>query len=119
MLTLKKQRGDAGENSALHYLQQAGLTCTEKNYHCRYGEIDLIMQDQQTLVFVEVRVRGNQHFGGAAASVDRRKQQKIVRTAEYYLQRLPGNTPDCRIDVVAIDGEENVDWIKNAFGGNA
>lgn len=87
-----------------------------QNYRCRFGEVDLIMQDGDVLVFIEVRLRSNQRFGGAAASIDLHKQQRLIRTAQHYLARLP-RTPACRFDVVLMGDAEGLDaqWLKNAF----
>jgi putative endonuclease len=86
----------------------------ERNFCCRLGEIDLIMQEGQTLVFVEVRLRRSQQFGGAAASITHHKQQKLLKAAQIYLQKLK-TLPPCRFDVVVTDGD-NMEWIKDAFG---
>ena len=103
--------GRDAEARALAFLEQEGLTLVEKNFRCRTGEIDLIMRDGQVLVFIEVRSRKNQHFGGAAASVGPVKQRRLWRTAEHYLMRCP-DQPPCRFDLVAIDGE-SLQWIQN------
>jgi len=118
VLSLTTKKGDQAEANAEKYLNQQGLSLETKNYRCRFGEIDLIMIDNDTLVFVEVRLRSNARFGGAAATVDYRKQAKLVRTAEYYLQRRKGGLPACRFDVIAFDGGNQVSWIKNAFETN-
>jgi putative endonuclease len=78
------------------------------------GEIDLILEDRGTLVFVEVRLRNNGSFGGAAASITAHKQSKLIRTAQYYLQQLPAHPP-CRFDAVLLDGGK-MEWIRDAFG---
>lgn len=108
--------GALAERWAAQHLQQQGLVPITRNYRGRFGEIDLIMQDGGSLVFVEVRLRRNADFGGAAASIDSRKQQRIIRTAQQYLAGL-GHTPPCRFDVVLMDDAQghNVQWIKNAF----
>ncbi|CAM8662374.1 COG0792 Predicted endonuclease distantly related to archaeal Holliday junction resolvase [Oxalobacteraceae bacterium] len=103
--------GRDAEARALAFLQQQGLTLIEKNFRCRAGEIDLIMHDVQTLVFIEVRSRKNQHFGGAAASVGPVKQQRLWRSASFYLLKFP-KPPACRFDLVAIDGND-LRWMKN------
>jgi len=115
-----KAIGDAGEARALEHLQRAGLVLVERNYrlargpHARAGEVDLILRERDgTLVFVEVRARGDARFGGAAASVGTAKQRRIVLAARQYLQRWPA-PPPCRFDVVAIDGDR-VDWLRGAF----
>jgi putative endonuclease len=109
------QRGSAAEARALDYLQQQGLSLIEQNFSCRWGEIDLIMREVQTLVFVEVRQRSSKLFGGAAASVGAGKQARMWHTAEYYLQSkglAAGRMPPCRFDLIAIDGEQ-LSWIKD------
>lgn len=110
--TDRQLRGQQAEVDALAYLQRKGLTLVERNFSCKGGEIDLVMKDGQGLVFVEVRQRSSAAYGGAAASVDSRKQQRVVRAAQVYLQRFT-MPPVCRIDVVAIDGGE-LSWIKDA-----
>ena len=100
----KSSLGRIAEDRALVYLEQQGLVCVTRNYACRYGEIDLVMSDGPQLVFVEVRMRKNSNYGGAAASVDAAKQRRLWRTAEHYLMRYR-RLPACRFDVVAIDGD--------------
>ncbi len=107
-------RGQLAEDQACLYLQQQGLQLISKNYHCRHGEIDLIMQDGKQLVFVEVRYRANAAFGGALASVDTRKQSKLIATAQYYLQSKAPRA-SARFDVVGIDAQNRLQWIPNAF----
>ena len=106
----KSSLGRIAEDRALVYLEQQGLVCVTRNYACRYGEIDLVMSDGPQLVFVEVRMRKNSNFGGAAASVDTAKQRRLWRTAEHYLMRYR-TPPACRFDLVAIDGG-TLDWIR-------
>ena len=106
-------QGVQAEQQAARYLQGQGLKPVVQNYRGRFGEIDLIMQDGATLVFVEVRLRRNADFGGAAASIDTRKQQRIVRTAQQYLAGL-AHIPPCRFDAVLID-DHGMQWLKNAF----
>lgn len=113
--TIKQQRGAWGEDFACAYLAQQGLQLINRNYHSRYGEIDLIMQQQQILVFVEVRYRRSASHGSSAESVNFRKQQKIILTAQAYLQSL-AEIPVCRFDVLAITGAApTVEWIQDAF----
>jgi len=107
------KRGEAAEQKAAHYLETQGLHLVVRNYRCRHGEIDLIARDGLTLVFVEVRQRSRQDFGGAAASIDAHKQRKLVLAAQHYLAQQP-RTPPCRFDAVLI-GSEGVEWLKNAF----
>lgn len=107
-------RGEQAECRAGGFLQLQGLKLLARNYRCRFGEIDLIMQDGETLVFVEVRLRSSNSFGGAATSIDRHKQQRLIRTAQHYLSQLP-RTPPCRFDAVLMDEGHKVQWLKNAF----
>ena len=107
--------GRKGEEQALQYLTRQGLLPVARNYRCKAGEIDLIMRNSDTLVFVEVRLRRNGAFGGALASIDHRKQQRLLRAAQHYLQRNRWSGP-CRFDVVALDGTGRPEWIPDAFG---
>ena len=115
-----KATGDYTENIAANYLKTQGLTELARNFHCKMGEIDLIMQSEQTLVFVEVKYRKNNNFGGALAAVSAAKQKKLQKSANFYLQKQQlnaYNTP-CRFDVVAIEGSlasPQITWLKNAF----
>lgn len=113
-------RGQAAEDRALAHLQAAGLRLVERNYRVaagpsrRAGEVDLLLRDRDgTLVFVEVRARADRRHGGAAASVTRAKQQRIIYAAQHYLLRH-ASPPPCRFDVVAIDGDELL-WLQGAF----
>jgi len=108
--------GTLAEQRAERYLQSQGLGLIERNYRSRFGEIDLIMRDGTSLVFVEVRMRRNKDFGGAAASIDVHKQQRIIRTAHQYLAGL-AHTPPCRFDAILMDDAkgDNLQWLKNAF----
>lgn len=110
----RKKLGTDAEQAARRYLEARGLKFVSANYHCRFGEIDLVMQDAQTLVFVEVRLRSSARYGGAAASVDRRKQAKLIATAEHYLQHH-AHDGAARFDVVAMHSADALDWIPNAF----
>ena len=111
-----KQTGDAWESTARDWLQSKGLHFIAANVHERGGEIDLIMREGNTTVFVEVRYRRSAQFGGAAASVTRSKQQKLLHTARLWLARHNGSfdTVDCRFDVLAFTGND-VEWFKDAF----
>ena len=111
--TERQQTGAKAEDDALAFLQAQGLKPVTRNFRCRSGEIDLIMQDGNTLVFVEVRKRKNRLYGGAAASITPAKQQKIIKTAYFYLQRYK-TLPACRFDVVAWDGNA-CQWLKNTI----
>jgi putative endonuclease len=111
--TAQQVLGEAAEDHALHWLQARGLDLVERNFRCKAGEIDLILREGQTLVFVEVRQRADPRFGGAAASVTPAKQRRLLLAAQFYLQRLR-TSPPCRFDVVAIDGGA-LSWLKNAI----
>jgi putative endonuclease len=114
--TDKRIKGDDKERLAEEYLVAKGFSLIERNFLCKSGEIDLIMKDQDYLVFIEVRYRENQEFGGALASITLGKQKKLRRAAEYYLLQHFGNTPPpCRFDAVGIEGEDEIMWVKNAF----
>lgn len=108
--------GVLAEQLAAKYFQQQGLTLLQANYSCRFGEIDLILLDGDTHVFAEVRLRSGSAFGGAAASIDARKQAKIVRTAQHYLSSLQ-RIPPCRFDAILMQSTDinRIEWIKNAF----
>lgn len=86
-----------------------------QNYHCRFGEIDLIMMDAKTLVFIEVRLRSNSQFGNAAASITPQKQQKLILTAQHYLQQHGDS--QCRFDAVLMSKADlqHIEWVRNAF----
>jgi putative endonuclease len=104
--------GDAEERAA-RFLAHRGLAIVMRNYRTRAGEIDLIAREGETLVFVEVRMRSSDRFGGALASITPRKRRRIVAAARQFLMRVP-RVPPCRFDVVAIDYGEP-EWIRGAF----
>lgn len=108
--------GIRAEQLAAQFLQQHGLKLLQHNYRCRFGEIDLILQDGETLVFAEVRLRSRNDFGGAAASINNTKQKKLVRAAQYYLSSL-ANVPACRFDAVLLRSQDGsgIEWLKDAF----
>ena len=117
--------GKAQESKAARFLRSQGLRLICKNYRSHFGEIDLIMADSNTLVFVEVRYRRSEHFGGALNSVTPVKQKKLRLTAQHYLQSHPPLQHNiCRFDVIGLShgsaaanhrGELRLDWIKDAF----
>ncbi|WP_455198892.1 YraN family protein [Kaarinaea lacus] len=120
MATAKQHTGQQAEQTACQYLQSQGLSLLEKNYSCPRGEIDLIMRDRNTVVFVEVRFRRDTRFGSGAETVDRRKQNKLLATAAHYLQQNPKAARSaCRFDVISLtandSGEQQMDWIADAF----
>jgi putative endonuclease len=119
MTTIQKTAGDRGEDYALKFLTQKGLRLLEKNYACYFGEIDLIMQDTEHIVFIEVRYRSPSSFGSALESITPSKIKKLIKTASHFLQRKKWlNKVNSRFDIVAIDfkkAENEISWIKNAF----
>jgi len=108
-------QGQAAEQLAATWLQQQGLKLLESNYRCRFGEIDLIMQDGKETVFVEVRLRSSNMFGGAGASITPAKQQKLTRTAEDY--QMHHGIAACRFDAILLESLDTrqLQWIRNAF----
>ncbi len=119
MSTTRALDGGAAERLASEHLARHGLTIVARNYRCRGGEIDLICSDHGTLVFVEVRLRSSQRFGGAAASIDGLKQARLLLAARHYLARHgSGSDCPCRFDVVLLDRlqPDRLEWIRDAFG---
>ncbi len=118
--TSSTDKGQITESYAEQYLSKQGLRLIERNFHSRQGEIDLIMLDGETYVFIEVKYRKSKEFGGAIAAVSASKQKKIKHCVTFYLHQSDlneYNTP-CRIDVVALEGniaQPDVTWLKNAF----
>lgn len=115
-----QERGRAAEALARRHLEQQGLRLLAQNWLCRRGELDLIMLDGATVVFVEVRYRRSATWGGALESIDARKQAKLILAARYFLQKESRWAQHlCRFDVVAISPDKNstlqLDWIQNAF----
>lgn len=109
------QRGEKAETLAADFLCAKGLRIAEKNYRSRYGEIDLIAREGATVVFVEVRSRSSETYGGAAASITTAKREKLIKTARHYLAGI-SPLPPCRFDAVLISGEPpRIEWIRNAF----
>jgi len=115
----QRHRGQQTELIAESFLIEKGLITKDKNYYTKCGEIDLIMLDNDTLVFIEVRFRASDDFGGALESVDQFKQRKIAKTALQYLQKHKLNNHYCRFDVICLSYDSNkqyeINWIKNAF----
>lgn len=116
MKTAQQRAGATAEEIAARHLERQGLAIVTRNYRCRGGEIDLVARDGRTLVFVEVRLRRSQTYGGAAASIDARKQRRVLHAARHYLSGC-GEQP-CRCDVVLLDRIDGgaVEWIRDAFG---
>ncbi len=109
-------RGERAEQQACDFLISQGLIVVERNFRCPYGELDLIMKDNKTLVIVEVRYRKNSKFGSALESVTRSKQNKLIAATEVYLSTLQTNELiPMRFDVIGISGDNDLQWVKNAF----
>lgn len=115
--------GRNAEAAACQFLEQQGLVLLEKNYRCRYGEIDLVMRHDKTLVFIEVRYRSDSRFGSGSETINYQKQQKLIATASHYLQKhkLSANQI-CRFDVISLTANSDkqidttkINWISNAF----
>ena len=118
--TARRLSGDEAENLALRELQRAGLEPVTRNYQCRHGEIDLIMLDDDCLVFVEVRYRGRGSLVDSIATVDTRKQRKLAHAAAVYLSKHSRfQHHRCRFDVVGVDrpheGDTQFRWLRDAF----
>ena len=109
-------RGAEAESAAVQHLIQSGLRIVARNWRCRFGELDIVAQEGATLVFVEVRQRANQGFGGAVASIGAAKRAKLVAAAQAYLQNLPSKPP-CRFDAVCFESGRLV-WLKNCIETN-
>ena len=111
-------RGQWAEEEARRFLIQQGLKLKYCNYHSPFGELDIIMKDQDILVFIEVRFRKSDRYGTAAESITVSKQTKIMNTANYYLASNPYQGP-IRFDAITISpdntGKNHLSWIKNAF----
>lgn len=111
-------RGEETEVQALRYLEGKGLTLITRNWRCKLGELDLVMRDGDTVVVTEVRGRSRPEFGSAAESVNYKKQVRIQRATQRLLStnRSLADQP-LRFDVVAVDGDGDIEWIKGAFEG--
>lgn len=114
-----RAKGTWAEKAALGFLQEQGLVLMKKNYRIRGGEIDLIMQDNDTIAFIEVRYRAANSYVKAVESIDRRKCERIIRTSQHYLLSFQqSNRFFCRFDVITVTGawqSPQIGWIKNAF----
>ncbi|WP_314106864.1 YraN family protein [uncultured Stenotrophomonas sp.] len=117
MPSARAQRGAAVETAALGHLRSAGLSPLARNVRYKGGELDLVMRDGGTTVFVEVRYRADARYGGGAASVDLRKRRKLVLAARLFLLSHPELAQQpCRFDVVEASGEPpRLNWLRDAF----
>ena len=114
-----RKSGVYWEKAAESFLRRQGLTLLQRNFSSRFGEIDLIMEDEETLVFIEVKYRKSNHHGSGADAVTFHKQGRISRTAGWYLVKNPRRADQfCRFDVISIDPhkkDQGISWIKDAF----
>ena len=108
------QIGREAESRAAEFLRARGLKIIERNWHCRFGEIDLVAREGETLVFVEVRSRASRTYGGAIESISTAKRRSLTATANSYLARCREEHP-CRFDALLIEAEGRIEWIRNAF----
>ena len=120
-LSATQAQGQRYEALAIDFLKAQGLLLLAKNLRCKMGEIDCLMLDAQTLVFVEIRQRSYAYYGGAAASINQQKQERIKLAANYFLPQICHRLglkqmPYCRFDSVTFDGKkQDIQWLKNAF----
>ncbi len=117
-MSTRQAKGAAAEQLAADYLVRQGLSVIERNFRVKGGEIDLVCRDGKTTVFVEVRLRSRDDFGGAAASITATKQSRLILAARHWLLRH-GETP-CRFDCMLLDGLEskNIEWLRDAFSAD-
>ena len=118
--TTRQSSGSAGrqaEDLAARFLEKKKLRIIARNYRCRGGEIDLVCRDGKVLVFVEVRLRQNTAFGGAAASVTAIKQRRIILAAQHFLMTNALTNDDCRFDCILMNGTSgnDIEWLRDAF----
>ena len=118
--SIARQQGRLAETSALDFLKRKGLKLLARNYHCRHGEIDLIMSDAAVVVMIEVRLRKSNRYASAALSVDYHKQSRLTKAAASFLARNPAYADSTvRFDVVGYDtvqdNECELQWVQDAF----
>ena len=111
-MRLNNELGEKGENIACEFLRRKGFTIIERNSHCRFGEIDIIAEKRNLLIFVEVKYRSGKNFGGAAYSITASKAQKMRLSIELWLQKHP-HRGQCRADAILIEGENPPQHIEN------
>lgn len=118
--TPRQRAGDAAEDAACAHLVAQGCAIVARNARYPEGELDIVARQDATVIFVEVRLRSGARFGGAAASVDRFKRRRLLRAAQRWLLEHEGARawPACRLDVVTVDGEGRVEWIRGAFAAD-
>ncbi len=114
--TPRQRAGDAAELAALRHLEANGCRLIARNVRYPEGELDLIVRERDAVVFVEVRMRRGTSFGGAAASVDVFKQKRLARAAQHWLLQHYGDRwPACRFDVIGVQADGTMEWLRNAF----
>ncbi|QEY26947.1 YraN family protein [Neisseria zalophi] len=115
-MRLNHRQGVAGEDAAWSFLKAQGCVLIARNWHCPFGEIDLIVKNSNMTVFVEVKYRNNRRFGGAAYSITPAKLMKLQKSAEHYLQKHGLSHAPCRLDAIFIEGNEAPKWVQNITG---
>lgn len=116
MRTWRQRRGRTAEDRVLTCARGRGLACVARNYRCRRGELDLVLVDGDCLVVAEVRYRGRDDFGGAAASVNHAKRRRIIAATRHFLATHPAYADHAvRFDVIGVAPGEDLDWIEAAF----
>lgn len=119
MIITANQTGKIAEDLAANYLGKQGIKIVDRNFHSRFGEIDLIALEQQILIFIEIRYRKNEKHIAAIETIDHFKCRKLISTSEYFLNKHRNyQSYQCRYDVITIIGElgkPSIEWIKNAF----
>lgn len=119
---MKEGLGKKGEKLAIQYLQEKGFTILERNFRAPWGEIDIIAREKSALCFIEVKTRKTLRFGHPYEYVNKKKQQKIILTAQTFLSKKNLHSEEIRFDVVSIHipeekGGPNIELIRNAFSG--
>jgi putative endonuclease len=118
--TARQALGQKGEAAARAYLERRGMRILAENFACAAGEIDLIGQERDVLVFIEVKTRTSDAFGPPHLAVHRRKQRQIVRAAQWFLAERRTPNVACRFDVLAVTfppggRAPHIEWVRNAF----
>jgi len=116
---MSKTRGDHAEKIAVEFLKKNKFRVVQNNYHCRWGEIDIIARYNDILAFTEVRYRKTNCYGHAWETVNTAKQQRIIKTAQTFLLENSKYEEFClRFDLISLDGDLNdpdIEWFQNAF----
>jgi len=115
MLNSRQQYGRQSEDLAARFLAKRGYKIVDRNYRTPVGEIDIIAKDRKTMVFVEVKARRTNRFGGAPYSITADKKRKITKTAQWYLKMTGQGGAKARFDVVMISNDDEIELVKNAF----